>query len=170
MSSSKPIVIDACTMLAWAFGEEVHEADLEVLLEFLSTGSAVVPYVFPIEVIGGLVVAERRGRITSAESDRFLEVVEALPISIDDDADWPWNFETCRIGVMPLARGHELKAKDAAYLELALRRDLRLATFDAALARAAQECDRAFFTSWNGGSGRIRETAPGTRSCQWATD
>jgi hypothetical protein len=67
VSSTKPVVIDACTVLARAFGEEVHAAKLEVLLDFLTTGAAVVPSVFPIEVIGGLVVAERRGRIAKAD-------------------------------------------------------------------------------------------------------
>jgi predicted nucleic acid-binding protein len=81
-----------------------------------------------------------------------LKLVESLPISIDADEHGPLTLETCRLAIMPLSRGHELKAKDACYLELALRRDLRLATFDAALARAAQEYDRAFFSPWDGGA------------------
>jgi len=133
----------------------VHATKLEALLDFLSAGAVVVPSVFPVEVIGGLVVAERRGRIAKADSDSFLKFVESLPISIDSDEHWPLTLETCRLASMPLSRGHELKAKDACYLELALRRDLRLATFDAALARAAQEYDRAFFSPWPGGSSRI---------------
>jgi predicted nucleic acid-binding protein len=155
VTSTKPIVIDACTVLALAFGEEVHAPKLDVLLEHLSTGSAVVPGIFPVEVIGGLVVAERKGRIAKHDSDTFLKLLESLPISIDTGEGAPLTLEACRQGVMPLSRDHELKAKDACYLDLALRLDLRLATFDAALTRAAQEYDRAFFSTWKGGPGRI---------------
>jgi predicted nucleic acid-binding protein len=86
-----------------------------------------------LELANGLVVAERRRRITRAESTRFLGLVGELPIRIDQTS-------TLASSIIDLARDYELSAYEAAYLELALRLGHPLATLDQRLRSAA---DRA---------------------------
>jgi predicted nucleic acid-binding protein len=84
-------------------------------------------------VANTLVVAERRGRINRAAAAAFLDLLAALPIVVDpESATHAWA------GVITLAREPHLSAYDAAYLELALRRGLPLATRDQRLASAAE--------------------------------
>jgi predicted nucleic acid-binding protein len=89
-----------------------------------------VPAVWPFEVANGLVLAERHGRITEAQSTAFLEVLTALPISIE-----PGQVQL--MAVMAVARFHHLAAYDAAYLHLAARLGAKLATVDGRLSAAA---------------------------------
>ncbi len=73
---------------------------------------------------------ERRGRIDSAKTSRALALLNGLPIRLDHQPD--------DAVLMALTRMHQLTAYDAAYLELALRENLPLATLDNALLRAAR--------------------------------
>ncbi|MEE9282197.1 MAG: type II toxin-antitoxin system VapC family toxin [Myxococcota bacterium] len=127
-------VLDASTTLAWCFEDETT-ATAAATLEHLRDAEAVVPPLWLLELANGLVVAERRERITRAESTRFLELVGELPIRIDQTSTLPLASS-----VLVLARDYELSAYDAAYLELALRVGQPLATLDKALRSAA---DRA---------------------------
>jgi len=76
------------------------------------------------------VVNERRGRIEPEDADAFLRDLSLLPILVRDDTDAGM--------VLRLARKHKLTAYDAAYLCLALRSAMPLATLDRSLARAVQ--------------------------------
>lgn len=125
-------VLDASATLAWCFEDEAT-ADAAVLLERLREGEAVVPPLWLLELANGLVVAERRGRLTRADSTRFLALVGQLPIRIDQTSTLD-----LAASVMDLARAYELSAYDAAYLELALRLGQPLATLDARLRHAAE--------------------------------
>jgi predicted nucleic acid-binding protein len=91
-----------------------------------------VPWIWHLEVINALLVAERRGVIDKERGSRFLQRLRELPIHTE---------ATPPIGLDPqlhaLARSAGLSAYDACYLELALRSGSRLATFDGALAAAA---------------------------------
>jgi predicted nucleic acid-binding protein len=92
-----------------------------------------VPTLWPLEVANVLLIGERRKRSTQAQAATFLQSLKALPITADDDTNLhAWN------ATMNLARAHELSAYDAAYLELAMRKDLPLATLDTKLKAAAQ--------------------------------
>jgi predicted nucleic acid-binding protein len=91
---------------------------------------ALVPTLWRLELRNALVVNERRGRITERQTARFLRNVERLAITIDDAPD--------ESGVLTLARRHRLTVYDVAYLELASRNALPLATLDAMLATAAR--------------------------------
>jgi predicted nucleic acid-binding protein len=83
-------------------------------------------------VANALVVGERRKRATEAKVTTFLGLLKSLPIRIDDStASQAWQ-ET-----ISLARLHGLSVYDAAYLELALRLGLPLATLDGRLKAAA---------------------------------
>ena len=75
-------------------------------------------------------VNERRGRLIERETSRFLRRLGQLAITVDRSPD--------EAAVMALALRHRLTVYDAAYLELALREALPLATLDAALSAAAQ--------------------------------
>lgn len=93
---------------------------------------AIVPSLWPLEVANALLMGERRKRATEAKMTAFLNLLAALPISVDDDtAGRAWQSS------LHLARSHRLSVYDAAYLELSIRERLPLATLDDHLAAAA---------------------------------
>lgn len=117
--------------LSWAFEDESTPFTVQVL-KSLETVQAVAPALWPFEVANVLNAAERRGRINAGEQAEFLERLRLLPIAIEHrPATWLAQQ------ILPLARTHRLSAYDAAYLELAIREGLPLATLDDDLRRAA---------------------------------
>ena len=92
-----------------------------------------VPALWLWETANVLVQAERRGRISPAAIRTYLGLLEGLPISLDQPSTASAWHDT-----LALARSHRLTSYDAAYLELALRRGLPLATRDKALQAAAR--------------------------------
>lgn len=124
-------VLDASVALSWCFEDEADAAG-DAVLRKLATGSAAVPAFWPLEVTTVLLGAERRGRITPAESARFLALLESLPIEVDAHTAARAPRE-----VLTLARAHGLTSYDAAYLELAARTGSAIATRHGALAAAA---------------------------------
>lgn len=124
-------VLDSSVSAAWGFpDEEVPYAD-KVLTQLQFT-TAVVPALWPFEIASVLLVGERRGRLTAAQAQRFVDDLRMLPIIVDDVA-WLALVPL----VLALGREFGLSAYDAAYLELAARRGLPLATLDARLRDAA---------------------------------
>lgn len=124
-------VLDASIAVAWCFEDEADPA-ADALLDSLKARGAVVPALWPLEVANVLVQAERRGRITMTTVDGRLAAFEALPITVDTT-----SWRSTGAAALALARLHGLTTYDAAYLELAMRRGLPLATRDKALRRAA---------------------------------
>ena len=129
------LVIDASVALAWCFGDERTEATVS-LLERLQTDAAAVPNLWHLEVANGLALAERRGRITRAESAELIALLERIEIVVDGET--PVRAFT---RVLDLAREERLTAYDASYLELAMRLGLPLASKDADLCDAAERLD-----------------------------
>ena len=125
------LVIDACSVLSWCFEDE-GGPEADVLIDKVAAEGATVPGVWPLEIANGLVMGERRGRIKPAESLAFVAMLEQLPITADRATSGRALHET-----MNLAREHELTAYGAAYLELAMRLGLPLATTDRKLEMAA---------------------------------
>ena len=123
-----PFVLDASIAAAWAFREE-HEI-AELAFARAQAENTVVPGLWWYELRNVLILGERRSRLTEQQTARFLRSIARLSIAVDDD---PGEIE-----VLALARRHRLTVYDAAYLELAVREALPLATLDAALARAAR--------------------------------
>ena len=80
-----------------------------------------------------LVMAERRRRITAAESNRHLRSLPSLPVELDENA-WQEAWQ----GTVLLARKHQLTIYDAAYLELGVRRGISLGSLDTDLRKAAK--------------------------------
>ena len=125
-------MIDASVALAWCFGDERTEATVS-LLERLQTDAAAVPNLWHLEVANGLALAERRGRITRAESAELIALLETIEIVADGET--PVRAFT---RVLDLAREERLTAYDASYLELAMRLGVPLASKDGDLCDAAE--------------------------------
>lgn len=123
-----PFVLDASVAAAWVLQDE-DEPAARSALKRIAGDEAVVPALFWFEIRNILLVSERRGRITEALTGKFLRSLSSLPISVDSDPE--------EGRVLGLARRHRLSVYDAAYLELAQRKSIRLASLDAALLKAA---------------------------------
>lgn len=121
-------VIDASVVHSWVLAEGRPEADA-IKLRLQSEG-AVAPSLWWFEVRNGLVMAERRGRLTETGTARALHELNRLPISLEPPPD--------EDSVLVLARRHRLTVYDASYLELAKREGLPLATLDGPLTSAAR--------------------------------
>jgi predicted nucleic acid-binding protein len=126
------LVLDASLTLGWYFEDERSKAG-DAVLDKVTEDGAVVPVLWRYEVANGLQTAVRRKRIDALYRDASLAELRLLPIMVDragDDVVW-----TATLG---FADRFGLTIYDAAYLELAHRRSLPLATADRALRTAAR--------------------------------
>lgn len=124
------LILDVSIALSWCFEDETTPASMDLLTD-LWTLDIVVPALWHTELANALVMGERRKRIDVAAIDAFLGLMRDLLIQTDQGASIA--------SVIATARRYGLTAYDAAYLEVACRRDLPLATYDAKLRRAASE-------------------------------
>ena len=126
-------VLDNSVALAWCFEDEQTPAVMS-LLDRLTESGAMAPQLWTLEALNGLLTAERRGRIDAALRQLLSGFLHELPVVIDDEtATRSWT------ATAQLAGEHRLTAYDAAYLELAMRLRLPLATRDRSLMQAAQQ-------------------------------
>jgi predicted nucleic acid-binding protein len=125
------LVLDASLALQWFLEDEAARQYGLSVLASLSTKRAVVPILWFYEVGNGLLMACRRKRITFDQIDSFLTRLKALPI----EAAHQLPIELLELPA--LAQKYNLTNYDAAYLALAMRSRLPLATTDADLRRAA---------------------------------
>jgi|SRR5271157_3771538 len=124
-----PFVLDVSVTACWAFPDENHpQADAAWVC--LRNDHALVPGLWWFEIRNVLIVNERRRRLTEADTTTFLRDLEKLRIVRDLAPDYA--------EILRLARAQELTVYDAAYLELAQRNGVPLATLDHALVRAAR--------------------------------
>jgi predicted nucleic acid-binding protein len=127
------IVIDASVAVSWCFEDEASPQG-DLILEQVRRHGARVPSLWHLEVANVLRQAERRGRITEAETTVRLELLATLPIIVDSATVLrAWNQ------TLALARAHVLTPYDAAYVELAARLGLPVASKDHDLIRAATQ-------------------------------
>jgi predicted nucleic acid-binding protein len=124
-----PFVLDASITACWAFEDEDHPI-AALALERVRTDEARAPGLWWFEVRNTLIVNERRGRLTEHDTAAFLRGLARLGVTVDRS---PEEAE-----VLALARRHRLSVYDAAYLELAQRDGVALATLDGELAAAAR--------------------------------
>jgi len=124
-------VLDCSVTMAWCFEDETSES-ARLILDRLNTTKAIVPGIWPLEVANVLAISERRGRLTAADMSKFIKLLGTLPITVDEETS-----QRALNDVLTLARTHQLTAYDAAYLELAIRHETELATFDEVLQQAA---------------------------------
>jgi predicted nucleic acid-binding protein len=125
------LVADISVVLAWFF-DETHTPRALTVLHRVEHAGLLVPPLWWCELENGILMGERRGRKTPADSAAFLKLVRALPIQTDDVPRHRVSDDILDIG-----RRFQLTAFDATYLELAVRESIELATFDAALLRSA---------------------------------
>ncbi len=126
-------VLDNSVALAWCFEDE-QTPQIMALLDRLTEDGAMAPQLWPLEALNGLLTAERRGRIDAGVRQLLAGFLRELPVGIDDEtATRGWS------ATAELAGRHRLTAYDAAYLELALRLRLPLATRDQSLMQAARQ-------------------------------
>ena len=123
-----PVVIDCSIFLAWCMADEDEPTAIRAIGRVIETGG-VVPRIWWYELRNALLMNERRGRITAQQVADTLADSAALGIEIDDRHD--------EASILGLARQHGLSVYDAAYLEVASRRGLPLATLDQLLSTAA---------------------------------
>ncbi len=125
------LVLDSSATLAWIFGDETTEAIRQVFEDVAEYG-AVVPSLWRLEVANTLTIAVRRGRIEAAFRNAALVDLALLDITTDQQTDnQAWQ------DTLSLADRFGLTSYDAAYLELAQRRNLPLATLDRQLRESA---------------------------------
>jgi predicted nucleic acid-binding protein len=126
------LVLDSSATLARLWEDETTEA-VSRLFELIRDRGAWVPSLWRLEVANALEMDVRRGRYVAEFRDGALADLALLPIQIDPETDrHAWD------ATLRLARRHRLTLY-AAYLELALRRALPLATLDRQLRAAARD-------------------------------
>lgn len=125
-------VVDASVTLAWCLADEGDESADRALTR-LEREDAIAPAIWPLEVANGLRTAERRGRLELADLSRVRDLLVGLPVQIDGV-----DLRSALGEISEIARSLELTAYDAAYLALAARRGLALATVDERLGHACQ--------------------------------
>lgn len=125
-------ILDASVTLAWCFGDEATEATSSLLTR-LRSEKAYVPQIWSLEIGNILVTAERKKRITFADVTEFVALLTHLNIQVDHETSSRGLRE-----IITLAHSEKLTTYDAAYLELAMRHGLPLATQDLHLKQAAK--------------------------------
>ncbi|MDX8390521.1 MAG: type II toxin-antitoxin system VapC family toxin [Mariprofundaceae bacterium] len=125
-------MLDNSIVMAWCFEDESNTV-ADVVLESLEQSRAIVPAIWSLEVGNVLLVAERRGRLSEADSVRFLSMLSSLPIHSESE-----TRQRAMSDIFSLAREHQMSTYDASYLDLAMRQGLPIATLDKKLMHAAK--------------------------------
>ena len=123
------IVVDNSVFLAWCMGEENEVAATQTLLHVVNEGG-IAPRIWWYEFRNALLANERRGRISPEQASRILTAGLALNVEIDGSHD--------EAQLLDFSRRFDLTAYEAAFLEVAFRHRLPLATFDHHLCKAAE--------------------------------
>jgi predicted nucleic acid-binding protein len=125
------LVLDSSATLAWLYQDEVSDS-IRRIFDLISTDGAWVPSLWRLEVANGLQIGTRRRRIDASYRSAALADLSKYDIAIDQETDgFAWTT------TLQLADRFGLTLYDAAYLELAQRRHLPLATLDQQLRAAA---------------------------------
>jgi predicted nucleic acid-binding protein len=134
-------VLDNSIVMSWCFQDEASRY-ADAALDALETSEAIVPSVWPLEVANVLLVAERKRRLSRADTTRFVSLVRSLPILVEDETPDRILGE-----ILALAREYGLSSYDASYLDLAVRTSLPMATLDQHLRKAARRCGVPLWTA-----------------------
>ena len=125
-----PFVLDNSVVSGWYLSNQKTDYT-EGIATQLQTDTAVVPAIWELEFTNVLRTACLRQRLNAAQAQAIAAQIGALPIEVD-------RHPVPRSELLALALRFGLSTYDAAYLELALRRQAQLATQDDALRGAAQ--------------------------------
>lgn len=125
-------VLDYSATMSWCFEDEkTEEGDFILDCLRLDERNALVPSLWHLEVVNVLSIAERHKRISTAKAILFLDLLSELPIHIDEHQNEPQEL-------FFLSKTYGLSAYDTAYLSLALKVQIPLATLDKKLKTAAK--------------------------------
>lgn len=125
------LILDCSITMAWCFADEATPEAARIQDRMVAE-AALVPGHWALEVVNVLAMAEKKRRISPADSTRFVQLLAMLDIQQDEVAGTR-AFDH----ILPHCRNHGLTSYDGAYLDLALRRRLPLATLDDDLRKAA---------------------------------
>jgi len=125
-------VVDASAALAWCFEDEATEWSEDLKRRLRDGDQVVVPAHWPLEISNGLLTGVRRKRIKPGKPAMFWDELALLPATVETALS-PNESKS----VLTLCEKHGLTVYDAAYLELALRKKLPIATLDRDLRQAA---------------------------------
>jgi predicted nucleic acid-binding protein len=128
-------VIDNSVVMSWCFKSEANKYG-DAVLDILAESTALVPPIWPLEVVNVLLIAERRNRLKQVDSIRFITLLSQLPIVVELERP-----ERKMKDLLSLGRANNLSSYDAAYLDLAMRNDCPIATLDEKLIEAAENVD-----------------------------
>jgi len=131
--------------MSWCFSDETN-AYADLVLNSMQvpqkSAVAIVPSLWSLEVTNVLLVAERRQRLTPAQTTRAITLLQALPITIDS-----LTAQQAMAHTLALGRNYNISAYDAAYLELSMRAGLPIATVDKRLSVIASQCGVEIYLS-----------------------
>jgi predicted nucleic acid-binding protein len=125
-------VVDNSIVMSWCFQDEANDY-ADAVLNSLTDAAAIVPSIWPLEVLNVLLVAERQQRLQQKDSARFLALLSQLPIMVDQS-----RLEGRMGELLVLGRANQLSSYDASYLDLAMRQGVPIATLDQKLMAAAR--------------------------------
>lgn len=129
------LVLDCSIAMSWCFEDEISDYAENIFNQFNDDGlKAIVPAIWAYEIANVLLVAERKKRLTHLKAIEFKEALNLLDIQIDNE-----GIQKSSGSIYELAKETQLTIYDAAYLELAVRMNLPLATLDHDLARAIRK-------------------------------
>jgi predicted nucleic acid-binding protein len=127
-----PIILDCSVTASWFIPDEFSKSSFNIRDKIRERG-AIVPTIWSLEVGNVLLISERRKRITKEQRQKALYILKDLPIKTDE-----LTFKNAWFETIELAEKYNLTLYDACYLELVLRYNSILATFDNNLKQAAK--------------------------------
>ena len=129
------LVLDNSVTMRWCFENTTHPY-ADGILQQVATSEAFVPVIWRYEVSAVLARSIKDGILAPEKADAFLLLLDSLNITLD-----PESADHIFTEVHRLAITYRLTSYDAAYLELAIRKQLPLATLDGELIRACKAID-----------------------------
>lgn len=135
-------VLDNSVAMRWhlASPKPSDQDYAEAVLKSMADADALVPNLWHLEAINVLLGAEKHEDTTTGEVEAFIAQLENLPLYVD-----PLTTHQSFSRTIALARAYNLSSYDAAYLELAIREGLPIATLDKDLRKAAKKADIAIY-------------------------
>lgn len=135
-------VLDNSVAMRWLLqsGKGTDQSYAESVLKTMTEADALVPNLWHLEAANVLLNAEKNGELEISDVERFIAQLENLPIQVD-----PLTSHQAFARTLALAKAYKLSSYDAAYLELAVREGLPIATLDKNLIKAAKKADVALY-------------------------
>ena len=129
-------VLDNSVSMRWLLesGKAVDQRYAEMVLKSMTDADAVVPNIWHLEATNVLLGAEKRREVNAGEIEGFITQLESLPLHVDS-----LTSHQAFSRIMALSRIYKLSSYDGAYLELAIREGLPLATLDKDLRKSAKK-------------------------------